>query len=58
MKVAQRASCAFPNEKLQATQTVLSAEKFYDYAEAFRLGGNGQDGTGASDTSANGSSLA
>jgi hypothetical protein len=33
MKVAQRASCAFPNEKLQATQTVLSAEKFYDYAD-------------------------
>jgi hypothetical protein len=29
----QRASCAFPNEKLQAAQTVLSAQDFYDYAD-------------------------
>jgi hypothetical protein len=31
--LAQRPSCAFPNEKLQAAQIVLSAEKFYDYAD-------------------------
>ena len=31
--MAQRSSCAFPNEKLQATQTVLSAQDFYDYAD-------------------------
>jgi hypothetical protein len=31
--VAQRPSYAFPSEKFQAAQTVLSAEKFYDYAD-------------------------
>ena len=31
--MAQRPSCAFPNEKLQAAQTVLSAQDFYDYAD-------------------------
>jgi hypothetical protein len=31
--MAQRPSCAFPNEKLQAAQTVLSAQDFYDYAK-------------------------
>jgi hypothetical protein len=31
--MAQRTSCAFPNEKLQAAQTVLSAQDFYDYAD-------------------------
>lgn len=30
--MAQRPSCAFPNEKLQAARTVLSAQDFYDYA--------------------------
>ena len=31
--MAQRRSCAFPNEKLQAARTVLSAQDFYDYAD-------------------------
>ena len=31
--MAQRPSCAFPNEKLQAARTVLSAQDFYDYAD-------------------------
>ena len=31
--MAQRSSCAFPNEKLQAAQTVLSAQDFDDYAD-------------------------
>jgi hypothetical protein len=31
--MAQRPSCAFPNEKFQAVQTVLSAQDFYDYAD-------------------------
>jgi hypothetical protein len=33
MKMAQRPSCAFPNEKLQAAQIALSAQDFYDYAD-------------------------
>jgi hypothetical protein len=32
-KMAQRSSCAFPNEKFQAAQTVSSAKDFYDYAD-------------------------
>ena len=31
--MAQRPNCAFPNEKLQAARTVLSAQDFYDYAD-------------------------
>jgi hypothetical protein len=31
--VAQRPSYAFPSEKFQAAQTVLSAQDFYDYAD-------------------------
>jgi hypothetical protein len=31
--MAQRTSCAFPNENLQAARTVLSAKDFYDYAD-------------------------
>ena len=31
--MAQRPSCASPNEKLQAAQPVLSAQDFYDYAD-------------------------
>ena len=33
MRVARRPSNAFPSEKFQAAQTVLSAEKIYDYAD-------------------------
>ena len=33
IKMAQRPSCAFPNEKFQAAQTVSSAQDFYDYAD-------------------------
>jgi hypothetical protein len=31
--MARRPSYAFPSEKFQAAQTVLSAEDFYDYAD-------------------------
>ena len=31
--MARRPSYAFPSEKFQAAQTVLSAENFYDYAD-------------------------
>jgi hypothetical protein len=33
MQMAQRTSCAFPSENLQAARTVLSTQDFYDYAD-------------------------